>query len=192
MPMSFKLLTKEDFRNGDKKIFERLFGGSTKGDKNGTGVSVVEGANKTTFTFTNVTVSTTDVPGTCAYGSLKIYDFPEGAIIVGGSVANLTIAAATGITATSAVVSSVGTAPAAADATLTATEADIIPSTASTLTASAGAFSAVYLTSAGFDGTATAKDAYLNFAMPDAGSTANSTITVNGTLTIDWRFIADK
>lgn len=37
-----------------------------------------------------------------------------------------------------------------------------------------------------FDGTGTAKDCYLNLAVPDAGSTTNSTVTVNGTVTLHW------
>jgi hypothetical protein len=43
-----------------------------------------------------------------------------------------------------------------------------------------------------FDGTGTAKDAVLNFAVPDAGSTANSTLTVTGTVTIHWINLGDN
>lgn len=187
-----KVINSQDIRNGTWKTFERLFGGSQKGSVAGTGVRVTEGAGKTVFTFTNASVATVDATTSGAGGGLKIYDFPEGAIFITGAVANLTISAAAGITTTAAVVGSVGTVTAGADATLTSTEANIIPSTASPLTASAGTFSAVNFTNAGFDGTAAAISAFLNFAIPDAGSSANSTITVNGTLTINWQYIADK
>lgn len=40
------------------------------------------------------------------------------------------------------------------------------------------------------DGTSSAADIYLNFGVADAGSTANSTLTVNGTITIDWMTLA--
>jgi hypothetical protein len=42
-----------------------------------------------------------------------------------------------------------------------------------------------------FDGTATAKDAWLNIAVPDAGSTANDTFTVSGTITLVWSNLGD-
>jgi len=37
-----------------------------------------------------------------------------------------------------------------------------------------------------FDGTATAIDAFLNFAVPDAGATANSTLAVTGSILLSW------
>lgn len=40
------------------------------------------------------------------------------------------------------------------------------------------------------DGTSSAPDIYLNFGVADAGSTANSTLTVNGTVTIEWTTLA--
>ena len=69
-----------------------------------------------------------------------------------------------------------------------------MPSTAATLTSSAGNCDGEMTTAllAIQDGTATAKDAFLNFAVPDAGSTANSTITVAGTLTISWMSNGDN
>jgi hypothetical protein len=42
------------------------------------------------------------------------------------------------------------------------------------------------------DGTATAKDAFLNFAVPDAGSSANDTLTVAGTVTVVWTNSGDN
>lgn len=195
MASSYKLLTKEDFRNGDKKIFERLFGGAGKGAVAGSGVTVVEGAGKTTFTFTNVSIPTVDATTNGAQGSLKIYDFPEGLLDYRGGVTNISLlAVGAGIAATSTVIASVGTAVAGVDLTLTGTEADLIPSGSSTLVASAGTIKQVSATanSALFDGTGTAKSAYLNLVVDATGSTANASVVVNGTVTIAWSHIADK
>lgn len=194
MSQGHVIIDSEDIRNGVWKAMDRHFGANRKGTPNGTGVTVKEGNGRTIITLTNVAVATTDATTSGAGGGLKIYDFPEGLLDYRGAVANVTITAAAGITATAAVVAALGTAAAAADATLTSTEADLLPSTATPLTASAGTFAAVSTTSqsALLDGTATAKDLYLNFAIPDAGSTANSTITVNGTITVAWNLIADK
>lgn len=195
MAHTYKLLTKEDFRNGDKKILERLFGGASKGAVAGSGVTVVEGAGKTTFTFNNVSIPTVDAGAAGAQGSLKIYDFPEGLLSYVGGVSNLSIlGVGAGIAATSTVIGSVGTAVAAADLTLTGTEADLVPSGSSTLVASAGTIKQVSATgnTAIFDGTGTAKAAYLNLVVDATGSTANASITVNGTVTLLWNHIADK
>lgn len=153
------------------------------------------GLNKTVLTFTNVSVATTDATTSGAYGSLEIYDFPAGLIYTAAGTSNLTIArVGTGITTTAAVVSAVGTVAAAADATLTSTEADILPSYAATLTAGAGVVkSKSTATEATFkDGTTTAIKAYLNFAMPDAGSTANDALLVNGSITLLWMNAGDN
>ena len=153
------------------------------------------GLNKTVLTFTNVSVATTDATTSGAYGSLEIYNFPEGLIYTAAGSSNLTIArVGTGITTTAAVVSAVGTVVAAADATLTSTEADILPSYAATLTSGAGTVKSKSTASeATFkDGTSTAKKAYLNFAMPDAGSTADDALLVNGTITLLWMNAGDN
>jgi hypothetical protein len=88
----------------------------------------------------------------------------------------------------------VGTVTAGVDnATLTTTEADLIPSTAATLSGGVGTAAGITLTAGAvaFDGTATAKDAWLNIAVPDAGSTANDTFTVSGTITLVWSNLGD-
>ena len=154
----------------------------------------VGGLKTETYTFAAKAVTIADTGGANgAQGSLKIVDLPQGlAVILGGS-SNLTITAAAGITATASVVASVGTAVAASsDATLSGTEANIIPSTAATLTGSAGAFRGESTGVATVDGTTTAVPIYLNFAIPDAGVSANSTITVSGTLTLCWTVIGDN
>lgn len=148
--------------------------------------------HRTSLTFTNYALATVDSAGNAGIGSLTAYTFPRGNIQFLGATSNLTIAAAAGIGATAAVVMSVGTVAAANDATLTGTEANLIPSTACTLTGSAGAMKgkSTATQSAFFDNTtttnATQMPAILNAAVPDASSSANSTLTLNGTLTFTW------
>lgn len=162
----------------------------------GTGVTSEEYVAKTRrvrFNLVNVAIATTDNGVNGAQGSLKFADFNFGLVAILGAISNLSISAAAGIGATAAVVGSIGTVAAGAgDATLTSTEANIIPSTTCTLTSSAGVMDGEFTAAAALDGTTTAIDAYLNFAVPDAGSTANSTITVNGTIDLYVLFLGDN
>lgn len=147
-------------------------------------------SHRTTITLKNFLLPTVDVGGAEGYGSAPLYVFPRGNIEVLGTTTNLTLVAAAGIGATAAVVTAVGSVAAAADATLTGTEADLVPSFASTLTASAGVMKGLGQTDRRFDNTTTTNSAQLtarlNAAIPDAGSTANSTITCNGTVQFTW------
>lgn len=147
--------------------------------------------HRTVLTLTNVVVATVDATTSGAQGNLPLYTFPRGLIEIFGAVSNLAIVGdGTGVINTAAVVSSIGTVVPAVDATLTSTEANIAPSYAGTLTAGAGVVKSKGVTSTFFDNTtftnATQLAAFLNFAMPDASSTANGTITVSGTITINW------
>jgi hypothetical protein len=145
------------------------------------------GLNKTILTLTNVSVTTTDATTAGAYGGLEIYDFPLGVLSLLGATTNLTLArVGTGLTATAAIVSAIGTATAGADATLTNTEADIIASTACTFTAGASTFKGISTAPVQWDGSGTAKKAFLNFAVVDAGSGGNDAILVNGTISLIW------
>jgi hypothetical protein len=163
----------------------------------GTGVTAEEAGkrvNETKLTFKNVSVATTDNTTNGAQGSLKIYDFPETLLHILGAVTNLTISrVGTQITATAAVVASLGTAAAGAgDATLTGTEADVVPSTAATLVAGAATFASESTAALQKDGSTTAVDLYLNFAIPDVGSGGNDAILVNGTVLMSWVGIGDN
>lgn len=163
----------------------------------GVSVDAVEsagGAIRTVLTLTRKVITMTDATTAGCHGSFKLYDFPDCNLLFLGGTCDLTLTAAAGITATAAVVASVGTTTlSTTDATLSGTEADLIPSTAATLTGSAGTAKGKTLTAgvAVFDGTATAKDAWLNFAVPDAGATGNSTLTVSGTVTLVWSNLGD-
>ncbi len=146
--------------------------------------------HQTVLTITDLDVTMTDATTSGNEGSEPLLTFPRGLIQLLGAVCDLAITAAAGIGATAAAIGAVGSVAAAADATLTGTEADFIPSTTATLTASAGTMKGRGVTGKFFDNTtttnATQLAAHLNFAVPDAGSTGNSTITVNGTVTLTW------
>lgn len=157
--------------------------------------SLVPGAgfNRTVLTITNLSVTMTDATTSGSYGGALLLTLPEGLVYVIGAVTNLTVTAAAGITATAALKHAVGTVLTSSSDTLTSTLADIIPSTSTTLAASAGSPKGVSTSVRGLiDGSTTPAAIYLNFGVADAGSTANSTLTVNGTVTISWLFIADK
>lgn len=153
------------------------------------------GTIRTTLKLSNQVITMTDATAAGCHGSIKLYDFPACNLLFLGATCDLTVTAGTGgIADTAAVVAAIGTAAVStADATLTTTEADLIPSTTATLTAGAGAAKGKTLTAGVvvFDGTSTAKDAYLNFAVPDAGSTGNDTLIVSGTITLVWSNLGD-
>lgn len=162
-----------------------------------TGVSkkvTVGGLVTETYTFTNRSVTITDNTTNGAQGNLKIVDLPEGNITILGATTNLTIArVGTNIIATAAVVASVGTVAAAnTDATLTSTEANIVPSITATLTAGAGVAKGESTAVLVADGTTTRVPVYLNFAMPDASSAGNDALTVNGTITLVYAVSGDN
>jgi len=153
-----------------------------------------QGVQRTVLTLENAIVAVVDSGGAAGgQGNLKVYDFPEGGIVILGASYNLAVVAGAGITATAALVGAVGSVAAGAgDSTLTTTEADIIPSTVGTLTGSAGVLKKLSaVVAAPFDGTTTPLDAFLNIAVPDAGITANANVIVNGTITILWTQIGD-
>jgi hypothetical protein len=159
-----------------------------------TAVEYGDGAvHKTVLTVSALGIAITDNSTDGGAGSQKVYDFPEGVIQILGASYNLTTArVSTGLTTTSAVKGSLGTVAAAADDTLTGTEADLIASTTGTLTAGAGTLKKHgSLVATAFDGHTTPIDAILNLVTVDAGIAANDTITVNGTITILWANLGD-
>lgn len=162
----------------------------------GTGVTSEEfvgSLRRIRFTFDDVAITMTDATTAGSHGSHKFADFNAGLVAIYGAISNLAITAAAGIGATGAVVGSVGSAATGTDnATLTSTEANIIPSTTCTLTDSAGVMDGEFTAIAALDGTQTAVDARLNFAVPDADSSGNSTITVNGYIDLFVVFLGDN
>ena len=86
---------------------------------------------KTVITFENYEIALADEAGVVAYGSQKLYDFPQGLIGVLGCLADLALTkSSAGVDADWNGDFGVGTAAADNDATLSGAEQDIIPSTA--------------------------------------------------------------
>lgn len=177
------------------------------GTSSASGVTVYEkgsGVSKQTYLECNaVTVTISDDAGVAQYGGIKVYDFPEGMTLIKGAQLNGILTA--GVTGT--IIDNwdgdvaLGTATATTGATLTGTEADIMPSVAVSAGASdkLGVVDAVSvataLTESGarwFDGTATAKDLFLNFVIDDDATHTAGTATFTGTIVFNWESIGDN
>ena len=151
---------------------------------------------QTTLTLNNV--PQTVVNGT-EYQGTKIYDFPQGRILVMGVTATLqqktTSVLASTLNASSTGAISLGTVT-ASSTTLATTMVDLLPSTAftssATINVAGTAVSAALAASAQFDGTTTAKDVYLNTAYATTGDVdADATQTISGTIVITWTNLGD-
>jgi hypothetical protein len=166
----------------------------------GAGVAV---AGKATATESGGIVHKTvlDLAGTigtlntgAAHGAgIKLYDFPAGRILLLGAVVDAVVAA-TNVNANpnDTFVMSMGSVTAADDATLTSTEADIIPSTTITVAAGSGTFKAALASSAQFNGTTIALDLFINAGMVDTANSANSAVSMtSGTVTLHWVNLGD-
>lgn len=151
----------------------------------------------TVLTCTATPVTITDDAGVAQYGGVKVYDFPKGLVNTLGAVVSGILTA--GVTGT--IIDNwdgdvaLGTATATTGATLTSTEADIMPSVAVSAGAAdkLGVVSAVSaataLTESGarwFDGTTTAKDMYLNFVIDDDDTHTAGTATFTGKIKFTW------
>lgn len=157
------------------------------------------GNRKTTLTLVNQSVVLADNAGTVAYGSRQVYDFPEGLVAFEGAVAKLAL------TKSSAGVNldwdgdiSLGSVAANNGASLATTEQDYTPTTATPQAAAGATTGDNYSTSTEapklFDGTATAKDMFLNVLVDDADHDVTGTacnIIVNGTIVFYWRLLGD-
>lgn len=151
---------------------------------------------QTTLTLNNV--PQTVVNGT-EYQGTKIYDFPQGRILVMGVTATLqqktTSVLASTLNASSTGAISLGTVT-ASSTTLATTMVDLLPSTAftssATINVAGTAVSAALAASAQFDGTTTAKDVYLNTAYATTADVdADATQTISGTIVITWAALGD-
>jgi hypothetical protein len=152
--------------------------------------------NRTLLTLSAVGVSVTDA---LAYGGTKLYDFPEGRILILGVTSSLQWAVTSDRTATinnnASLTWGLGSAT-ASNATLATTMVDLIPKTTKVLAAATTALNtistAALAASAQFDGTGTAMDAYLNAAFETGGDIdADGTLTATGTIRITWINLGD-
>ena len=173
------------------------------GSPNGTGVAAEYAAlgsvKKVVLRLTDHAVTMVDEAGVVAYGSSKIFDFDEGHIIFVAAIADLDLTlSAAGINATWDGDMGLGSAAAGNDGTLSSTEQDFIPTTATpqavaSVTTANGVSTA---TESGVfhDGSTTAKDMYLNLLVDDADHDVTSTptnIIVNGTVEIYYYDLGD-
>jgi hypothetical protein len=145
--------------------------------------------NVTTLTLSSDTITMTDAAAAGCHGTLDLYVFAAEVNTILVSLPNLTLTAgAGGIADGAALIYSIGTAAVGTDnATLTSTEADVVPSTAATLTSGTVAnVKSANTAAVVLNGNAGAKTIRLNLAVPDADSSGNDTITVSGTVTLKW------
>lgn len=133
------------------------------------------------------------------YQGTKIFSFPQSRMYVVGATATLqqkttsTLASTLNASSTGAI--GVGTATASAT-TLATTMQDIIPTTAftssATINVAGTAVNAVLASPAVFDGTATAKDLYLNTAYATTTDVdGNATQTISGVVRVTWIDLGD-
>jgi hypothetical protein len=139
---------------------------------------------QTKFTFNSATV-TLNYNASYSNGGLQIYDFPRGNINILNTVSNLAITVSGAVTDATNFVSAIGTVTAATDGTLSSTEADIMPSTVAGVTSGVGNVDGRLASTAIINGTATAADAYLNFATSSNLSSAR-TVTITGWVIVTW------
>lgn len=178
----------------------KVISAPSNGAAAGTGVTAVESGsgitNRTVLTFVNTPVPLADAAGVVAYGGLKVYDFPAGAIMVMGAVADLDITkSSAGVNADFDGDIGVGTVTASNNATLASTEQNVIPTTA-TPQAVAGVTTGngASTTSPTLDGTTTPVDLYVNLLVDDADHDVTTTpcnLILNGTLTVTWTNLGD-
>ena len=157
---------------------------------------------KTKLVCSATPITLTDDAGVAQYGGVQLYNFPEGMLCtMGGVVDGALTGGVTGtIIDTYTGVVALGTATATTGATLTGTEADILQSTALTQAVAKVAVCdaisiATALTEAGsrwFDGSTTAKDLFLNFAIADDVSHTSGTAAFTGTVEFVWMILGDK
>lgn len=135
-----------------------------------------------------VALATTDLGATGAYGSVVINGLPQGNLLFLGAVCYMRFTKVdANIIDTFSGTYAVGTVPAAADGTLSGTEAnitDVAPVAAAVAGVSAltRAASTDALGGGVIDNTAGDLELNLNLVLPDASSAANSSVTVDGVL----------
>jgi hypothetical protein len=174
------------------------------GAKNGSTVTVQEYGggivNKTVLTCTATPISIADDAGVAQYGGVKVYDFPEGMLCIHGAVIDGSLTGYASLIDTFDGDVALGTVTATTGSTLTGTEADILQSTPLTQAVSEVANCdsqsiATALTESGarwLDGTATAKDMYLNFVIDDNAAHGAGTATFTGTISFLWSVLGDN
>lgn len=150
-----------------------------------------------TFRFTAARIPVTDAGGSGSSGSLKIFDFNEGAVQMVGSRHDWTAfaegaALTTGAGDAAFVIAFGSTAAVAGDGALSGTSVNFGATRSVTLSGGAGT-GATTVTAAQtpLDGTTTAVDLYLNWSGSAASIDANSYIDVTGSFTVFGVMLGD-
>lgn len=141
-------------------------------------------------------ISTTDTGAPGAWGTVVLGDVPEGNLVLLGALMNLRLTKNDGniIDAFNGNVA-LGTAP-TADVTLGGAEVDLLPSTA-LVTGVAGVSNgnrvpgAATLAGTVFDNTDGSLELNLNLFIPDASSSANSSLTLEGVVHLIFAVLGD-
>jgi len=168
---------------------------ATAGVKNGATVAASDLSrfvNKTVLTLDDTPILTVEGgTGTNGFGSVKLYDFPEGRILVlGCQVQDFTMTVDTNVLdVADGGDYGLGTTAAVAAGGLAGTEVDLCPSTS--IDPLTNIVSAALAASAQFDGTTTAKDMYVNIEVDDADIASACTNTVDATIEIYWLNLGD-
>lgn len=152
--------------------------------------------HKTVLTLTACPISISDDAGVAQYGGVQVYDFPAGLISLNAAMisGNLTLGTTGTIIDAFTGVNALGSVTATTGATLTGTEATWLASTANA-TASSKVAAIDSVSAAAVvpqDGTATAKDMFLNFAIADDASHTAGTGSFTGTIEFVWCLIGDN
>jgi hypothetical protein len=156
----------------------------------------VGGVQQTTLTLAAVPVAVADAD---AFGSAQLYDFPAGRILILGVTGTLqwavTSARASTINDSASLTWSLGTAE-ASSGTLADTMVDLLPKATKVLAAATTALNTAstnaLASSAQFDGTGTAVDAFLNVGFEtDTQIDGDGTLTATGSITITWINLGD-
>ena len=187
---------------GGKQVTDKS---AAVGAKNGSTVvetTLVDGpVRKVKLTCTATPIVFSDDAGVAQYGGVKVYDFPAGLLLFFGAVidGSLTLTEAAWIDTFDGDVA-LGTITATTGATLVSNEADLMVSNALTqavaqVANSDAQSSATQVTESAAlwaDGTATAKDMYLNYVIDDNAAHAAGNGTFTGTIEFAYMIIGDN
>lgn len=155
------------------------------------------------FEFDNVAIATTDATTSGAYGSfaltptstLAAQNFAAILFAVESCGATLTVTGTGGVGAAAVVSFSIGTAAETAAGALSSTNAAnlVAATTLVTLSSSTGVgrVGVAAGTRPVFNATAGTSQLFLNLGIPDAGSSANGTLTITGRITLNYTPLAN-
>lgn len=147
------------------------------------------GQHVTTLTLSSVPLKVTyGGPGTNSAGGVKIYDLPEGYISIDAVCPNIHSATNVDLKLSDKVCYAMGTAVGAGSG-FTTTECDLTAT--NVFIASTNWYRTVRMTNVVFNGTATAKDIYLNMGVTTNGLSATRTNFISGSIQILWRKLGD-